>query len=170
MKQLYFMRHGLSDMNKLGLFSGRTNTGLAPEGVEQCRNAAKTLKNIKIDVIVSSPMKRALDSARLIADEIGYSKDKIIVDNLFMERRLGSLEGKKYIQGLDINKYDDAEHSQILIQRAKKGLKFLNMLNGDNILLVSHSAFGRALQYTIDSNNKFHEIKGYQNAEIVRLI
>ena len=57
MKQLYFMRHGLSDMNKLGLFSGRTNTGLAPEGVEQCRNAAKTTR-VNLGPVASEELAR----------------------------------------------------------------------------------------------------------------
>lgn len=170
MKHLYFMRHGLSEMNKLGLFSGRSDTELAPEGVKQCHQAAASLKDVNIDTIVSSPMKRALESAKVIAEEIDYPKDKIVVSDLFMERDLGTLEGSKYIRGLKLNEYDGTEHSRLLIERAKKGLLFLESLKGENILLVSHSSLGRALRHLTDPDTEFDRAEGFQNAEIVKLI
>lgn len=170
MKHLYFMRHGLSEMNKIGLFSGRTDTPLAEEGVKQCEEAAKALDGVKVDLIVSSPMKRAFDSARIVAEQIGYAENKIILSDLFMERELGSLEGSDYQSGLKINGYDGVEHSDNLIARAAIGLEFLNGLDADTILVVSHSAIGRALSTLLSEKKGFDEISSFKNAEIVKLI
>jgi probable phosphoglycerate mutase len=163
------MRHGMSEMNKRGLFAGRSETPLADEGVEQCRQAGKSLKGTKIDIIVSSPMERAYESAQIIAQEIGYPTDKIILNDLFMERDLGELEGSNYIKGLPLNRYNGVEHSRDLIERAKQALSFLEALDGDNVLVVSHSAIGRALKYAVNPSTKFRELESFRNAEIVKL-
>src|ERR1039458_6362612 len=70
---LYLMRHanaGLSRENPL-LDARRS---LVKEGKEQCILMARTLNALKIqvDVIVSSPLKRALQTAQLVGTEMGY--------------------------------------------------------------------------------------------------
>lgn len=165
------MRHGMSEMNQKGLFSGRSDTPLAEEGIAQCKEAAKALKGVKIDTIVSSPMKRAFDSARIVAEAIGFPEDKIILSDLFMERELGSLEGSDYRRGLPLNKFEGVEQSHNLIARSRLGLEFLSGLDANNILVVSHSAIGRALKLATDAKlDKFSSVEGFKNAEIVKLI
>jgi phosphohistidine phosphatase len=70
---LYLMRHanaGLGRENPL-LDAKRS---LVKEGKEQCILMARTLSALKvqIDVIVSSPLKRALQTAQLVGTEMGY--------------------------------------------------------------------------------------------------
>jgi phosphohistidine phosphatase len=70
---LYLMRHanaGLARENPL-LDDKR---GLVKEGKEQCMLMARTLSALKVevDVIVSSPLKRALQTAQLVGTELGY--------------------------------------------------------------------------------------------------
>ena len=70
---LYLMRHanaGLSRENPL-LDDKRS---LVKEGKEQCILMARTLNALKIqiDVIVSSPLKRCLQTAQLVGTEMGY--------------------------------------------------------------------------------------------------
>jgi|SRR5215469_1381437 len=70
---LYLMRHanaGLSRVNPL-LDSKR---GLIKEGKEQCVLMARLLSslNVQIDVIVSSPLKRALQTAQFVGTELGF--------------------------------------------------------------------------------------------------
>jgi phosphohistidine phosphatase len=70
---LYVMRHanaGLSRDNPL-LDCKR---GLIKEGKEQCMLMARVLGTFKaqIDVIVSSPLKRALQTAQFVGTELGY--------------------------------------------------------------------------------------------------
>ncbi len=70
---LYLMRHanaGLSRVNPL-LDSKR---GLIKEGKEQCVLMARLLSalNVQVDVIVSSPLKRALQTAQFVGTELGF--------------------------------------------------------------------------------------------------
>src|SRR5579863_5314626 len=70
---LYLMRHanaGLSRVNPL-LDSKR---GLIKEGKEQCVLMARLLSalNVQVDIIVSSPLKRALQTAQFVGTELGY--------------------------------------------------------------------------------------------------
>ncbi|MGH7234724.1 MAG: histidine phosphatase family protein [Candidatus Saccharimonadales bacterium] len=164
------MRHGLSEMNKLGRFSGRIDTPLASEGIIQCQTAGKSIKDVEIDVIVSSPMKRAYDSAQIVAEVIGFPKQSIILSELFMERDLGSLEGKQYIKGLPLNNIAGVEHSTNLIDRAKAGIAYLNSLDAEIILVVSHSAIGRALTHVITPDADFSQVSTFDNAKVIKLI
>ena len=70
---LYFMRHA-----NAGTFRENplldAKRGLIKEGKEQCMLMARVLTALKapIDVIVSSPLKRALQTAQLVGTELGY--------------------------------------------------------------------------------------------------
>lgn len=170
MKHLYFVRHGLSVMNKQGIFSGRNDTPLTQEGKDQCLIAAKSLSGINIDQIITSPMKRTLETAQIIAKEIGYPLKEIIVSDLFVERSFGPLEGTTYTRKHNLDKIGGVEHSSSVLIRAQEGLDLLNSIEKDNILLVSHGAIGRALRYILDPSIDYHEFEGFNNAEIVQLI
>src|SRR4051812_29809317 len=115
MKHLYFMRHGLSVMNQQGIFSGRTDTPLAPEGTEQAHAAGEYAKNLQIDCIVSSPMARALETAQIVAGHIGYSADSIIVSELFAEREFGTLEGTKYVPRMHMEGVEGVETAENIV-------------------------------------------------------
>jgi uncharacterized phosphatase len=165
------MRHGLSIYNQLGKFSGRIDSPLADEGRDDVRKIAETVKDLNIDTIISSPLGRALESAQIIADVIGYPKDKILVNNLFSERDFGVMEGARY-QPLAIHdEIEEIETVEELIHRAKKGFDWLETLEAKNILLVSHGSLGRALRYIISQEFPFeHPSNKFHNAEIVSLI
>jgi len=60
MSYLVLVRHGLSDYNKQGLWTGWDNPPLVPEGVEQAKKTAEELKDIKFDFAYSSDQLRAV--------------------------------------------------------------------------------------------------------------
>ena len=70
---LYLMRHA-----NAGVFRGNplldAKRGLVKEGKEQCMLMARVLSALKvqIDVVVSSPLKRSLQTAQLVGTELGY--------------------------------------------------------------------------------------------------
>lgn len=170
MKHLYFVRHGLSVMNKKGIFSGRTETPLAPEGIEQCEKAGRKAKKLNIDFIISSPMERARETAALIAQQIGYPLGDIAINDLFMERDFGSLEGTEYSINRDFSVYTDVESDEEILERARKGLEYLQSLKHDNILVVSHGAIGRAMRHILNPDVHFHHTERFENAKIVQLL
>jgi broad specificity phosphatase PhoE len=170
MKHLYFVRHGLSVMNKKGIFSGRTETPLASEGVHQAKLAGQGAKDLGIDCIVSSPMKRAIDTATIIAREIGYPADKIIVSDLFMERAFGSLEGQTYQPHMNLEDIEGVEKAELIVERAKVGVDYLQSIPATTILVVSHGAIGRALRHSLNPTTPFHETERFNNAEVTKLV
>lgn len=170
MKKLYFVRHGLSVMNKQGFFSGRSETPLAPEGREQARLAGTLAKDLTIDLIVSSPQQRAYETAQIIAREIGYPEDKVLVHDLFVERAFGILEGTPYRPGEVIDGLEGVETGIEIIERAKRAAEWLRGLEADTILIVSHGSTGRALRHVLNPTITFEGSERFNNAQVVQLV
>ncbi|HSH18162.1 MAG TPA: histidine phosphatase family protein [Candidatus Saccharimonadales bacterium] len=170
MKQLYFCRHGLSEFGVEGRWAGSSDSPLAPEGRTQAKKAARQAQVLHIDHIVSSPLSRALDTARIIAEEIGYPAEKIEVNDLTVERDFGELEGGPFNPHANVSKAAGVEPLDVLLRRARVTLKHLNSLDADVVLVVSHGSFGRALRHAINPKIPFSKVKRFENAEIVRLI
>ncbi|MDB5185015.1 MAG: Fructose-26-bisphosphatase [Candidatus Saccharibacteria bacterium] len=170
MKRLYFVRHGLSVMNQQGIFSGRTETPLAPEGIEQCKHAAQEAVHLGINAIVTSPMKRAYDTAVIIAGAVDIPAADIISKDLFMERGFGVLEGTAYQADMDMTGIEGVETEEQILARAHKAVEFLNSLPYDTILVVSHGAIGRALRHTLHPEIPFRGSEHFKNAVITQII
>lgn len=182
MKYLYFTRHGLSVMNQQNRWSGHTDTPLAPEGHEQAKKAGLKAKQagLAFDIIVSSPLQRAHDTAQHIAAHTGYSHETIVLHDLFKERNFGVLEGKhalslktgvKYL--LDESAIDSLEGAETLAelqQRADKAYAYLQTLDHETVLVVAHGAFGRALYRAVNDLPITKRNVRYHNAELVQLI
>jgi broad specificity phosphatase PhoE len=170
MKHLYFIRHGLSVMNKQGVFSSTTNTPLAPEGVEQCRLAAQQLKGAGVDFIVSSPFERAQQSATIIAEELGIDPSTIILNDNFVERSFGPLEGTPYKPNMEMDHIEGVEHSDELITRVQQGLEEVRALKANCVLIVSHGAVGRALNHLLHPDIPYKGGPKFNNAQVVKLL
>lgn len=168
MKHLYFVRHGESVRNVQHIFAGQFDTLLTDHGREEAEIAGGRAKHIHIDLIVSSPLSRALETAQIIARAVGYPAEKILVDEAFKERSLGTLEGKswdEYAEEADAT--NGAETDDELLVRARKGLEFLRSLPAENVLLVGHGSFSKALRTAIDPSHGYDEP---ENAQIVQLL
>ena len=181
MKRLFYVRHGETDMNVAGLLSGRIETPLTSKGIEQAKAAGKELKQklLHIDLIVCSPYERTYETAKLIAAEIGYPIEKIQKSDLFIERTFGMLEGTPGKDFLDKHEYreiDDVEGSETieeLQKRADSAFKWLQVVEEDNVLVVGHGAFARALKRVVEGLPHTHEYEAdtsIGNAAIVELV
>ncbi|MCI8446125.1 MAG: histidine phosphatase family protein, partial [Bacilli bacterium] len=87
--ELYIVRHGETGYNKMGLLQGKTNIPLNQKGIEQANKTKKELEQINFDIVVSSPLNRAIDTAKIIAPN-----NEILIDERLNERTLGEYEGK----------------------------------------------------------------------------
>jgi len=67
MMEIILARHGETEWNVSEVFRGRIDIELNETGMKQAELLAKHLSNLKIDAIYSSPLKRALKTAQLIA-------------------------------------------------------------------------------------------------------
>lgn len=168
MKHLYFIRHGQSVLNAQGIFAGRIDTPLTEIGRLQAKVAAENIKNLNIDLIVSSDLGRTIETAQIIAREIGYNQQDILVNALFTEQYFGQLEGRPWTVSPDISTYPDIETNQQMIARAKHGLAYLQTLPAETILLVSHGSFSRALLAAIQGGDI--TAPEPENAKVVQFI
>lgn len=166
MRKLYFVRHGLTEMNVSGHWSGTSETPLTAEGRQQAKRAGQQAKHLKIDYIVASPLSRARETAEIIAKEIGYPIDEIHINELFIERHFGELEGQPWNPDLDLDGIVDIETVDTILERAKLALKFLHSLKADSIMIVSHGSFGRALRHHLFKEYPFSHPSRLANAEL----
>jgi uncharacterized phosphatase len=176
MKTIYFVRHGESEANAAGIAAGGgLDVDLTEDGRQQARKVGEDLKNKKIELIVSSPMKRAYHTAEIIAKEIAYDPDKIIANPLFKERNLGELTGAKNEL---VKTYYDAgmlpastETTENLHRRIVQGFEWLKAQPANKILLVSHGGPGRMVRtiYRQEHHSQINTLDRIGNAEIMEL-
>lgn len=92
---LYVTRHGQTPWNVENIICGRTDVLLTDVGREQARAAGRALarEGVKFDRIIASPLKRAQETACLIAREVGFGEDAIETDERIIEFDFGEFEG-----------------------------------------------------------------------------
>lgn len=149
---IYLLRHGETDWNKEGLLQGHTDISLNENGRLQVGDTVKKLSGLglRMDYIVSSPLKRALESAQIAACGLNYSKERIVVEEQLIERGFGEGEGLSIEERAA--KYPDCDYpgmesQEDLIKRAGEAFwKIVKHCQGaENILLVAHGAILFAL-------------------------
>ena len=90
----YVLLHGQTDFDVEGRIIGTSDPGLNDTGREQANNVANELKDKGIDMILSSPQQRTMETAEIIATELGIDEIKITKGLKLYERAFGDLEGK----------------------------------------------------------------------------
>ncbi len=68
--RLYLFRHGLTEANKEGRFVGHTRAPLSREGIDYAREIACQLTGSPVSAVYSSPVYRATETARIVADRL----------------------------------------------------------------------------------------------------
>jgi len=74
---VYFLRHGRTEMNRLGRLQGRGGHGLLPEGVRDAERAAVALRGKRIDALYSSDQQRAVETATVIRSLLGLPRVRL---------------------------------------------------------------------------------------------
>lgn len=64
--KLFITRHGQTDWNLRGIIQGTTDIPLNDTGRAQALTVAKVLKEEKLDAIIVSPLKRAVDRKSVV--------------------------------------------------------------------------------------------------------
>lgn len=89
---IHFVRHGKTEMNRLGLLQGRGGRGLLPEGLADAERAAEALAAENIDVLYSSDQQRAVETARVIRSRLGLPR--IRFSAALREMDYGAMSGR----------------------------------------------------------------------------
>jgi broad specificity phosphatase PhoE len=88
--RLVLIRHGETLWNAIHKFQGISDIELSPKGITQARSLAASLKSEGFSAIYSSPLKRARQTAEIIAE---YHECPLTIEEGLKEINLGQLEG-----------------------------------------------------------------------------
>jgi len=143
--RLIIVRHGQTEGNISRIMQGHSPGVLSDLGKKQARKLAQRLKNEKIDLIISSDLARALDTAKIVAE---FHPDiELIIDKRIRERYIGSLEGSKYKDGLEWdNVPEDVEKESMMLERTTELFDETLKNNFEKtVVFVAHAGINCAL-------------------------
>ncbi len=159
MVRLGFIRHARTQWNLEKKIQGRKNTILGPEGIRDATLWADMLKPEKYDLILSSPMSRALQTSQILSDTLGVG---IEIDADLREQDFGDWEGRRII---DLRKQAPGEielqesrgwefcppggESRIkVLKRASQAIQTAaDAFDKKHVLVVSHSSVMKTIIY-----------------------
>lgn len=171
---LYVIRHGLTKCNVEEKYNGRYDEDIIEEGIQQAIKASHIVKDLDIDLIICSPMKRTKHTMELV----NVNNIEVIYDDRLMERETGKLTLTT------IDEYYDNEYYNYYSTKPVEGLETLPELftrvhsfldeiklkySNKNILLVTHGAVARAIQFYFEQMPKDGMLlnsSGQNNCEI----
>ena len=177
MKALYFTRHGQTVWNVENKICGATDIGLTELGHEQAIQLGKELKaridagEIHIDQILASPLCRAFDTARHIAEETGLPLREEI---RLKEQNFGKYEstprdGEEFKQAKTcfVNSFEGGETMLHLAHRIYSLLDDVKKDDQHVYLLVAHNGISRIIEsYFHDMTNDEFSAFGIKNCEL----
>jgi broad specificity phosphatase PhoE len=153
---IYLARHGESDWNAANRFQGHSDRPLTEEGRRQAETLAELVAVENVDTIYSSPLIRALETARIVAARTGLEVTEL--DDL-REVDTGSWSGlsraevqERFPEGFERwisggSGWEDGETYEEMGARVLGALKEIARADpGGRILVVSHGGPIRAIQ------------------------
>lgn len=163
MLKICLIRHGETDWNAKGIIQGTLNTELNNRGKQQAESCAVYLSKGNWDLIISSPLIRAKDTATIIANKVSLNVQ--VMDEL-MEKHYGEAVGSPLI--------DKTLHDHVgeqFIHFKKRVLTGLNRVieNYDNkkIILVTHGDVIQVILTTLFHGNEYNiKVKNASLSEI----
>ena len=142
------IRHGETDWNAAGRIQGREDIPLNENGRKQAEQCGLALKNQgEWDVVVTSPLLRARQTAEIIAELLNIAE--IIVDDDLIEMDYGMASGKTREECAVLfpdGEWDVVESREVLRDRVYGAvMRNADKFSPKNILLVSHGGAINAL-------------------------
>lgn len=155
-RHLYLVRHGQTALNAEGRLRGLSNPPLDETGVAEARNLAGVFAGMRPSIVVSSPLERAVHTARLIAEAAGAAHR---VDERFNDRDYGPQTGQVKAEVIaQWGTVDDApgvEQAADVLARARPALDaLLDDTREGPVIVVTHDAVIRPLIASIDPTRK----------------
>ncbi|MCR5702514.1 MAG: histidine phosphatase family protein [Lachnospiraceae bacterium] len=158
--EIYIVRHGETIWNAAKKLQGSVDVELNENGRKLAGETGRNLSDLNFDVIYSSPLIRAYETACLIR---GYRNIPIIRDDRLKELRFGINEGKNFSKLLEDtstpfhyffkapDKYmapEDGETLEHICSRAKNFMEEVvepNASRYERIMIVGHGALNKAI-------------------------
>lgn len=155
--RLFLVRHGETVENVGQIHQGHSHGTLTQKGLEQASRLAERLKGERFDIIYSSDLGRAADTARIIAachpeTPVRYAKE-------LRERDMASYEGRPWEDEWDWDDLPESvEQNHSMMARARRFLELVYHRHiGGTILVVSHGGLLNALLAALDGREMAEE-------------
>jgi len=163
MTTLYLVRHGETVDNAKQIMQGQTQGELNANGIQQAHEFSEQWKDKEIDIILASDLKRAIDTARIIAEP---HRLDVLTTPLLRERDWGSFTGR-FIPDLKGEVWpDDIETQENLLSRAGEFIAYVKQtFPGKKVLAVGHGIINKAIQ-SYYYQKPMNEIQRMQNTEV----
>ena len=157
MGQFYWVRHAESDWNAEDRLCGRTDAPLSERGRLQARRLAERFAALPVEALYTSPLRRAVETAELIAERHGIQP---VVEPRLVELNYGAWEGMTFAEILQrdggIFHAWDADPAAVATPAGESGEEalarttpFLDTLRGrhpqGNAVVVSHKTISRLM-------------------------
>ena len=172
--KVYFPRHGETVWNVENKICGMTDSPLTERGRAQARALGQKVKagGYAIDEILYSPLSRAADTAKAIADATGIPAR---CEPRLREQCFGRYEGTprngekfRISKTCFADRYDGGESMLQLAQRIYNLLDELRDQPDKTYLLVAHNGIARVVEsYFHDMTNEEYALAGIRNCELV---
>lgn len=171
---IYVARHGQTRWNAMDLVCGRTNLELTEQGIMQAQQLADEISKLKVDLIIVSPMLRARQTAKIIAEKNHLSCK---VDNRLIEQNYGDFEGMdrsnpdyQKAKKEFVYRYGTGESMMQIAHRVYSALDDIKReYMGKNVLIVCHGCVSRIMNtYFCDMTNEEFVKFRLDNCEIKR--
>lgn len=167
------IRHGHTDFNAEKRYAGSLDISLNAKGIESSRQAAAKMVQANYDVVISSALKRAYETAQILT----RPGTPILQSPLCNERRFGIMEGLTWedVLHLDppvlmINVGNDlhtvnpqnGEPFEDLWERARKFRRMIfRQFRGKKVLVVSHGVFLQMFHGVLTGSNCIESLAVY---------
>jgi uncharacterized phosphatase len=153
MTSLYLVRHGETDWNAQRRIQGSTDIPLNETGRAQAVTTGMLLARRSWNGLFSSPLGRAMETARIIGSEVGISSVDII--DALAERNYGEAEGLDYEQIEDRFPGDSPvpgrETHQEVADRVLPALMEVALGHaGESLIVVTHGGVIRSVLNVVD--------------------
>lgn len=151
---LYIVRHGQTEWNLKHLVQGVSDIPLTKVGIEEALKLQELVASLDIDVVISSPLSRAKDTAKILIDD----KLPVNTDDRIKERDWGMNEGVPIDNVDQIDCWDvilntnvmQIERIQDFMLRVSEFIEDIKKRYYDKkVLVVTHSAVLRVIHYML---------------------
>lgn len=150
--KIYLVRHGETEWNKRGLIQGITNNPLNDRGRNQAYELKHRLSHIEADLVVSSSLSRAIETANIALDI-----EPDIIDDSFIERNFGGFEGvtiDEFRKNEKPAKDAEYERDEQIVARVMSGLNnYVANQDIDNMVIFCHSHVLKAVMVELEPMN-----------------
>lgn len=173
---LYIIRHGQTELNTKMLMQGRSDHPLNETGFAQAREAAERFDEMgaSIDIVYTSPLIRAVQTAELIAPDA-----KVVIDERLIEMDYGPYEGMDlrnpapevmafFMDFVNVPAPDGMEPLPDVVSRLGSFLDEIKEAAADaNVLISTHAiAMKGALEYLTPDSHGSYWSKNIGNCDI----